>query len=405
MGIFDERRGFLSKTRKGKGGHLHARHTGYEERELRPGEPDRGEYAYRFMITQLAGYEGVVSRDFQTDRLEGKRKSDSSAPTVHIYDAHYSDLSKPQSNILAFFFAFYQLLFHLASLSLLAVYWAEAENVTIDSKRRWRWRIVSSLHASSVRLLTIFVPILNVVLLEIACSAFIDKAKGKAWLLPGALASAGLLGLVATFILLRKHGSPSRPMLWALVPFLGAGLGILTLGGLACLYNCYLHPKVSLPETLLLIIWLTVTGTLLGWIGWKFEQLRPGAYALSILLFVINAGWFLFYLLPNAQSSLPWLLFGPCSGSSGSCCFPGFSACCALFSLGRSPFSALSTIRPRRQGDEEAEKTKKGQKNERPAPLRLSAPGDLPFLFPAVLFVIVTCVLWSGIVAYQGRIS
>ncbi|MGC2549033.1 MAG: hypothetical protein WA437_02175 [Candidatus Sulfotelmatobacter sp.] len=399
-GIFDERRGFLSKTRKGKGGHLHARHTGYEERELRPGEPDRGEYAYRFMITQLAGYEGVVSRDFQTDRLEGKRKSDSSAPTVHIYDAHYSDLSKPQSNILAFFFAFYQLLFHLASLSLLAVYWAEAENVTIDSKRRWRWRIVSSLHASSVRLLTIFVPILNVVLLEIACSAFIDKAKGKAWLLPGALASAGLLGLVATFILLRKHGSPSRPMLWALVPFLGAGLGILTLGGLACLYNCYLHPKVSLPETLLLIIWLTVTGTLLGWIGWKFEQLRPGAYALSILLFVINAGWFLFYLLPNAQSqfavaslwAVQWI-FGELLLSWILCLL------CALFARPLAIF-CTSTIRPRRQGDEEAEKTKERTKERKARAIAAFRTGRFAFSIPAVLFVIVTCVLWSGIVAY-----
>ena len=48
---------------------------------------------------------------------------------MHIYDAHYSDLTKPQSNIVGFFFAFFQLLFHLASLSLQAVYWVEAENV------------------------------------------------------------------------------------------------------------------------------------------------------------------------------------------------------------------------------------------------------------------------------------
>jgi hypothetical protein len=399
-GIFDERRGFLSKTRKGKGGHLRTRHTGYEERELRPDEPDRGEYAYRFMVTQLAGYDGVVSRDFQTNRLEGKRKSDSSAPTVHIYDAHYSDLSKPQSNILAFFFAFYQLLFHLASLSLLAVYWTEAENVTIDSKRRWRWRIVASLHASSVRLLTMFVPILNVVLLEIACSAFIDKAKGKAWLPPGALASAGLLGLIATFILLRKHGSPSRPVLWALVPFLGAGLGILTLGGLASLYNRYLHPKVSLSETVLLIIWLTITGTLLGWIGWKFEQLRPGAYALSILLFVINAGWFLFYLLPNAQSqfavaslwAVQWI-FGELLLSWILCLL------CALFARPLAIFCAC-TIRPRRQGDEKLEKTRERTKERKARAVAAFRTGRFAFSIPAILFVIVTCVLWSGILVY-----
>jgi len=407
-GIFDERRGFLSNTRSGflsknrkrKGGHPHAHPTGYEERELRPGEPDRGEYAYRFMITQLAGYKGVVSRDFQTDRLEGKRKSDSAAPTVHIYDAHYSDLSKPQSNILAFFFAFYQLLFHLASLSLLAVYWTEAENVTIDSKRRRRWRIVSSLHASSVRLLTMFVPILNVVLLEIACSAFIDKAKGKAWLPGGVLAAAGLLGLIATFILLRKHGSPSRPVLWALVPFLGAGLGILILGGLACLYNCYLRSGVSFSETLLLIIWLTIAGTLLGWVGWKFDQLRPGAYAVSIVLFVINAGWFLFYLLPRAQSqfavaslwAVQWI-FGELLLSWILCLL------CALFALPLAIFCTC-TIRPRHQKGETPEKTIDRTKERKARAIAAFRTGRFAFSIPAILFVIVTCALWSGIVAY-----
>jgi hypothetical protein len=399
-GIFDERRGFLSKIRKGKGGHLRTRPTGYEERELRPGEPDRGEYAYRFMITQLAGYEGVVSRDFQTNRLEGKRKSDSAAPTVHIYDAHYSDLSKPQSNILAFFFAFYQLLFHLASLSLLAVYWTEAENVTIDSKRRWRWRIVSSLHASSVRLLTMFVPILNIVLLEIACSAFIDKAQGKGWLEGAALAAAGLLGLIATFILLRKHGSPSRPVLWALVPFLGAGLGILILGGVACLYNCYVHSKISFSETLSLIIWLTIAGTLLGWVGWKFEQLRPGAYVVSIVLFVINAAWFLFYLLPNAQGqfavaslwAVQWI-FGELLLSWILCLL------CALLARPLAIFCTC-TIRPRHQKGEKPEKTIERTKERKARATAAFRTGRFAFSIPAILFVIVTCALWSGIVAY-----
>jgi hypothetical protein len=399
-GIFDERRGFLSETRKRKGGHLPAPPTGYDQRELREGEPDRGEYAYRFMITQLAGYEGVVSRDFQTYRLEGKRKSNAAAPTVHIYDAHYSDLSKPQSNILAFFFAFYQLLFHLASLSLLAVYWTEAENVTIDKERRWRWRIAASLHASSVRLLTMFVPILNIVLLEIACSAFIDKAQGKAWLTPGALAAAGLLGLIATFILLRKQGSPSRPVLWALVPFLGAGVGILILGGVACLYNRYFHIKVPLSQTLLLIIWLTIAGALLGWVGWKFDQLRPGAYALSIVLYVVNAGWFLFYLLPRAQSqfavaslwAVQWI-FGELLLSWILCLL------CALFTRPLAIF-CIQTIRPRHQTHETAEMAKERAKERKARAVAAFRTGRFAFSIPAILFVIVTCVLWSGIVVY-----
>src|SRR4029077_9375643 len=90
--IFDERRGYLAETR----GNPSAEPYGYSKDELRPGEPDRGEFAYQFMLTQVAGYKGEVDRDFQTARLEGKRRAPSSAATVHIYDAHYSDLTKPQ---------------------------------------------------------------------------------------------------------------------------------------------------------------------------------------------------------------------------------------------------------------------------------------------------------------------
>jgi hypothetical protein len=388
-GIFDERRGFLSETRKAKGGSP----AGYDPSELRQGEPDRGNYGYRFMITQLAGYEGAVDRDFQTFRYEGKRRANSAAPTVHIYDAHYSDLSKPQNNIVAFFFAFYQLLFHLASLSLLAVYWTEAENVTIDEKRRWRWRIVASLHASSVRLLTMFVPILNVVLLEIACSAFLDKAQGKAWLPLVSCVVAGLLGLIATFILLRKLGSPPRPVLWALVPFLGAGAGILILGGLACLYNSF-HPEVDFCQILLLLSWLTISGVLLGWVAWKFNQLRPGAYALSIVLYAINVYGFLFCLLPHAHNqfataslwAVQWI-FGELLLSWILCLL------CAFFTL---PLAVFCTWFVRPEGGETRERAKE-RKARAFAAFRT---GRFAFSIPAILFVVVTCVLWSGIVVY-----
>ncbi len=396
-GIFDERRGFLSETRKGKGGSP----AGYDTSELRKGEPDRGNYGYRFMITQLAGYEGEVDRDFQTVRLEGKRtKANSAAPTVHIYDAHYSDLSKPQSNIVAFFFAFYQLLFHLASLSLLAVYWTEAENVTIDEKRRWRWRIVASLHATSVRLLTMFVPILNVVLLEIACSAFLDKTQGKASLPLVSCVVAGLLGLIATFILLRKQGSPPRPLLWMLVPFLGAGLGILILGGLACIYNCFFHPGVSLSQTLLLITWLTFAGVLLGWLAWTFNQLRPGAFALSIVLYAGNAGWFLFYLLPRAYGQFATASLWAVQWTFGELLLSW--VLCLLCALLTAPLAIFctQTVRPRPEKDETVETAEDRAKERRARAIAAFRTGRFAFSIPVILFVVVTCVLWSGVVVY-----
>ena len=69
-GMFDERRGYLARARKD----ADFIPFGYNKSELRPGEPDRGEFAYQFMLTQVAGYEGEVDRNFQTVRLEGERK-------------------------------------------------------------------------------------------------------------------------------------------------------------------------------------------------------------------------------------------------------------------------------------------------------------------------------------------
>lgn len=389
-GLFDERRGFLAETRKKKGGSP----SGYDPSELRKGEPDRGEYGYRFMITQLAGYEGEVDRDFQTVRLQGKRRANSPAHMVDIYDAHYSDLSKPQSNIVAFFFAFYQLLFHLASLSLLAVYWTEAENVAADKDRRWRWRIVASLHATSVRLLTMFVPILNVILLEIACSAFLDKTHGKPWLLPVSLIFAAILGVAGLFLLLRNHGSPSRPFLWALLPFFGAAAGIVVLGGMACLYTFFYDLGVSFFQTLLLISWLTLAGVLLGWIAWQFNELRPGAFWLAIALYAGNAGWFVLYLLPHANNQfataalwdVQWI-FGELLLSWIICLL------CALFTR---PLGIFCTRTVRTQRHEPP-----AWANERRArAIAAFRTGRFAFAIPAILFVIVTCTLWSGVVTY-----
>lgn len=395
-GLFDERRGFLSETRRGKGHYPH----GYDQRELRNGEPDRGDYAYRFMSTQLADYQGEVDRDFQTTRLETKR-ANSLAATVHIYDAHYSDLSKPQSNIVAFFFAFYQLLFHLASLSLLAVYWTEAENVMTQSRQRWRWRMVSSIHATSVRLLTMFVPILNMILLEIALSAFIDKALNKPWLPFVSILLASFLGIVASFLVVRNRTSPSRPFQWASLPFVGSAAGLLILGGLACLYNCFYHLNVNFFQTLLLLSWFSIAAATLGCIAWKFNQLRPGAFWLAVVLYVGNCSLFLLRLLPRACLlqlsgahqlataslwSVQWI-FGELLLSW---------IVCLLCAFATWPLAVFCTRTIAAQKDEPGENAK-GRKARAIAAFRT---GRFAFSIPAILFVIVTCVLWSGVVSY-----
>src|SRR6266853_924100 len=395
LGIFDERRGYLAAARKDPN-----YVPGYSRRELRPGEPDRGEYGYQFMLTQVAGYHGDVDRNFETIRLEGKRGANSSAATVHIYDSHYSDLTKPESSILSFFLAFYQLLIHLASISLQAVYWAEAENVKKDNQRRWRWRIKSSVHASSVRLLTMWVPCLNLILLEIACCAFADKAQRWPALPAISLAFAAILSLVATFVLARKAPSPSRPFLWAAIPFFGAGFGALLLSGLACLYDCIFRVKLSFWETLLLLSWLLAAGLILAWIANIFDPLRPGAFWLAIALYLFNLFFFLFYLLPHAARApgvgenqvataslwaVQWI-FGELSLSWILCLISG------LLSW---PLGVLCIL-----GIEKRDTARKARA------IAAFRTGRFAFAVPAILFMIVTCALWSGAVVYgSGKLK
>lgn len=420
VGVFDERRGYLAALRHEQDSLPH----GYKPKELRPNEPDRGEFAYQFMLTQVTGYKGDVDRDFQTVRLEGKREGNAAATNVHIYDAHYSDLTKPQSNIAAFFFAFFQLLFHLASLSLLAVYWVEAENVRAEAEKVKknaegekfkkdevgsdkegrgktgkkkghirRWRLESSVHAISVRLLIMWVPILNLVLLAVGCSAFLDKARGWAGQLPLGISFAAILGLIAIFIVLRKRGSPSRPFLWAAIPFFGAALGVLVLSVSAFLYSRSLFGQPSFPETLLLLDWLVAAGLLLGWIAKAFDPLRPGAFLLSIFLYLVNIAGFLLYLLPHAAR----LLGGdekPLATASLWAVQWIFGelllawVLCLAFAFISWPLSWYC---------------ERGIENDAKRLARANAAirtGRFAFAVPAILFVIVTCALWAGVVVY-----
>lgn len=395
---FDERRGHLARAR----GKPDTEIFGYDANELRPGEPDRGELAYQFMLTQVAGYDGEPDRSFQTVRLEGTRKANSLSATVHIYDAHYSDLTKPQNNILSFFFAFYQLLFHLANLSLLAVYWAEYENTNADPPRMWRWYIKSSVSAVAVRLLTMCVPCLNLILLAIAVSAFIAKACPTASLICTILAvsCAVLVGLVATFYFswTKSISSPFRPVVWGFIPILGSAISSLLLSGAAWLY----HWGFGVPfgQTLLLFCWLVTAGLVLLWIAKKYVPLRPGVVGLTMVLYVCNALFFLFDLVPQATSAVHDSRYQLPIASLWAVqwLFGELSICwilCLLSSLISWPLGSfcISGIN----------KSDSGRKARAMAAFRT---GRFAFAVPAVLFMLITTAFWSGAVVYgSGKLK
>ena len=380
--MFDERRGFLCERRR-KG----ASKTHSFSPEPRLEEPDRGEFGYQFMRTQLVNYRGEPDRTFSTARLEGQARTATGSTVVHIYDSHYSDLSKPQNGIVRFLFALYQLLFHLASLSMQAIYWAEAENAP-PGDRLNRWGVLATLHAISIRMLVMWIPILNLTLLALGLAAFSDKFSTRSATAIGMLLAAAF-GIAVTFVLRRDKSSPPRPLDWALIPFLGAAAGILVLLGLAHAYQFLWAPALDFGKILLLLTGLAVTGAAIFWITSKFEAMRPGSFKLSIFLYSVNVALFFGMFLHKAAqlnnacnegaTAAFWsvqLVFGELSLCWIACLV------CALLSW---PVGEFCSFRMENQD----------QKARARAAMRT---GRLAFAIPALLFLVVTLSLWTALV-------
>jgi hypothetical protein len=296
-GVFDERRGFLAERRIESAAPLPASARGAAP----PAPPDGSNFDYLYMLSQLADYHGEPDRSFSTFRYESRRPDPHpTAPLVHIYDAHYSDLSKPESTFVGFFFAFYQLLFHLAAMGLKSVYWSEAENA-VPGVRGWPWRIFSSLHATAVRMLIMFVPLLNLVMLAIGIAAFADKLSPHAAWTVG-LSLAGIIGVAATLLLRRNRASFRRPFFWALIPFLGTLSGITVFALIAKAGNSNI-PAVPAEKFLVIVTWLLLAGVAVFLIAKKFSEMRPGALLVGGALYVINACFYLFWFLPESASA------------------------------------------------------------------------------------------------------
>ncbi|MEA2328386.1 MAG: hypothetical protein QOE68_3345, partial [Thermoanaerobaculia bacterium] len=117
-------------------------------------DPEHG-----FMFDQLRGYDPDAEdqpRVFETVRLDGVRNATNC--DVHVYEAYWADLSRRTKGILSFFGELYQLLLHLPSLGRNAVDYARAED------KGHLWPLFSWFHRWSVRWLTLFIVVLNLVM-------------------------------------------------------------------------------------------------------------------------------------------------------------------------------------------------------------------------------------------------
>ena len=225
------------------------------------------EIGYEALRVQLGTYPGSdPTRGYATTRLEGRRDGPASAE-LHVYELYWADLSRLGRGPLAFFGGLYQLLLHLASLGRQVIDAARAE----QPARRWRW--LQTVHAWVVRLLVLFVPVLNWVLLVTALSAIpADRLAGAyaPWIV---VVGAALLAVVAAFALVRAH-VPRGPTVWALLPFAAALAGA---GVAAVIVVALLRRGHTTPQGLLLVEWW-LAAALLTWVALRaYQRVRPGA--------------------------------------------------------------------------------------------------------------------------------
>lgn len=222
------------------------------------------EVAYESLRVQLGSYPGSdPTRGYETTRLEGRRRQGVDAE-LHVYEMYWADLSRLGRGPLAFFGGLYQLLLHVASLGRQVIDAARAE----QPARRWAW--LQEAHDWVVRLLVLFVPVLNWVLLVTALSAIpADHVDGAyaAWIL---VAGAAVLAVVLTYAAVRAR-VPRRPIVWALLPLAAATAGAAAVRTGA----------TTIPGLLLIEWW--AAAALLTWFAMRaYQRVRPGALLIGM---------------------------------------------------------------------------------------------------------------------------
>lgn len=214
------------------------------ERPAPQGKESNAEVAIDFMRLLLEDYRGAGKRNnpkgaedstaYQTTRLMGARTASGSrsgggespggksspaqssevgSAGVHVYEMYWADLLRPDNTILSFFQGLYQVLFHLASLSRLAISSSLKEN---GNRAVWRW--LDAVQTWAVRVLTLPIPILSVILFVALLGALSRSIPSTTRADIHAVVVSGLLGLVVCLIASRWLPATRRSLTWVLIP-------------------------------------------------------------------------------------------------------------------------------------------------------------------------------------------
>jgi hypothetical protein len=187
-----------------------------------------GRVSNQFTRALLNDYKGgAEGNTYKTERLQGSR-ADGKAE-VHVYEAYWADLARPNNSIRSFFMALFQLLLHMGSLSRLAIDTGAAESAGSSGPRQVLWKWFRLSHGYAVRMLQLPIPILNVILLIAAFSILPLQVAGDhcpTWL---PIVGGSVIGAAAGFFpSTRWLPVPRAPWQWAALPAaLAAGSAML----------------------------------------------------------------------------------------------------------------------------------------------------------------------------------
>jgi hypothetical protein len=222
--------------------------------------------------------------------LEGSRTATDPASgvqtqtQVHVYEMYWADLSRLGTGFIRIFGELYQLLFHLGSLGRQSVDLMRAEHQTLSTQigfsdvlNIWAW--YSATQALAARILSLFLPILNLCLLAVALMSLPGKIP-EPYANGVAAVSTGLLLTIFVGYRLLQHNK-TEFQLWLLLPF---GVGIVGALGIEVLIGEVI--KTGLPfgtYRWLAVEWLGLLGAAIWFILVKpYSRHRPGADTFAI---------------------------------------------------------------------------------------------------------------------------
>jgi hypothetical protein len=198
---------------------------------------------------------------------------------VDVYEMYWADLARPKNTILSFFQALYQLLFHLASLSRVAINTGYLEN---REQRQWNWLERSQTYA--VRMLTLPIPILNILLLATlfgVAPRLINGLDGEDPAPWAAAIGALILGLLGYAFASPSFDAKSSPLKWTLYPLVVA----VPLAGIA-----YWAAHLDSRHIVLATEGLLVGSMILYFSMNSYDEVRDGAKKSAFWLWVLWVG-------------------------------------------------------------------------------------------------------------------